>query len=59
MEKLDHSRRIAFENHYLICPRCASIVVSTDDYIKAMKTALGRLRSEEKTHRVRSGGPEK
>jgi len=59
MEKLDHSQRIAFDNHYLTCPRCASIVAGTDEYIMSMKTALGRLRSQEKTHRVRSGGPEK
>ena len=48
MEKLDHSRRIAFENHYLICPRCASIVASTDEYIRSMKAALKRIRSQER-----------
>ena len=49
MEKLDHSRRTAFENHYLICSRCASIVAGTDEYIRSMKAALGRLRSQEKS----------
>ena len=48
METLDRPARLAFEEHYLACPRCASVVASTDKYVRAMRTALQRLRMEEK-----------
>ena len=35
---------VAFEEHYLSCPRRASIVAATDQYNRSMKTALQRLR---------------
>ena len=44
METLERTARIAFEEHYLACPRCASIATSTNEYIRSMKAALRRLR---------------
>src|SRR5262249_30080000 len=60
---------LAFENHYLACPRCASVVASTDEYVRSIRRALERLRMEEKdggrrsrlTHRLvkpPTAGPE-
>jgi anti-sigma factor RsiW len=48
METLDPAARLAFEEHYLTCDSCASLVASTDEYIRAMRNALERLRSDEK-----------
>src|SRR5215510_10589852 len=48
MESLDRPASLAFENHYLACPRCASVVASTDEYIRSMRNALEQLRSERK-----------
>ena len=48
METLDRPTSLAFENHYLARPRCASVVASTDKYVRATRTALQRLRTEEK-----------
>ena len=48
METLDRPARLAFEAHYLACPRCASVVASTDEYIRSMRNALERLRTEKK-----------
>jgi uncharacterized C2H2 Zn-finger protein len=39
-----------FEDHYLTCPRCASIVATTDEYIRSMKAALWRFRPTEKAN---------
>ena len=49
METLDRPARLAFEDHYLVCPQCASVVASTDEYVRSMRTALERLRMERKT----------
>jgi hypothetical protein len=49
METLDRPARLTFEEHYLACPRCASVVASTDEYVRSMRNALERLRSEKKT----------
>jgi anti-sigma factor RsiW len=35
----------AFEEHFLICPRCACAVEDADKYVRAIKTAARRLRS--------------
>jgi anti-sigma factor RsiW len=43
---LDRQAALAFEEHYLACERCASMVADTEDYIRSMKTALQRLRPE-------------
>ena len=48
METLDRPASLAFENHYLACPRCASVVASTDEYVRSIRRALARLRMEEK-----------
>ena len=48
METLDRPARLAFEDHYLVCPQCASVVASTDEYVRSMRTALERLRMERK-----------
>jgi hypothetical protein len=48
METLGQPARLVFEDHYVACPSCASIVASTDEYIRAMRNALERLRTEEK-----------
>jgi len=69
METLDRPASLAFENHYLACPRCASVVASTDEYVRSIRRALERLRMEEKdggrrsrlTHRLvkpPTAGPE-
>src|SRR5262245_12346914 len=39
METLERTACIAFEEHYLACPRCTSIVTSTNEYIRSMKAA--------------------
>jgi anti-sigma factor RsiW len=59
METLGRSERLAFEDHYLTCPRCASIVASTDEYVRSIRSALERLRAEEKDSEVtrRTGTP--
>ena len=49
METLDRPASLAFENHYLACPRCASVVASTDEYVRSIRRALERLRMERKT----------
>ena len=48
METLDRPASLAFENHYLVCARCSSVVASTDEYVRSMRNALRRLRTEEK-----------
>jgi len=52
METLNRPARLAFEEHYLVCPQCASVVASTDKYIRKMRTALQRLRMKEKDSEV-------
>ena len=49
IETLDRPASLAFENHYLGCPRCASVVASTDEYVRSIRRALERLRMERKT----------
>ena len=49
METLDRPASLAFENHYLACPRRASIVARTDEYVRSIRRALERLRMEKKT----------
>jgi hypothetical protein len=44
METLDRNSRLAFEEHYLTCARCASIVETTDEFVRSMRNALRRLR---------------
>jgi hypothetical protein len=43
----------AFEDHYVGCPRCASIVENAQQYVRAMKTAAQRLRPKSETLRHR------
>src|SRR5262245_48996723 len=45
LERLGSNERLVFEHHYLICPRCASIVAATGEYIRAMKGALSETAS--------------
>jgi anti-sigma factor RsiW len=52
METLDRPARLAFEKHYLACARCASVVASTDEYVRSIRSALERLRAEEKDSEV-------
>jgi anti-sigma factor RsiW len=54
MGKLDRAERLAFEDHYLSCPRCASVVATSDVYVRSMKTALQRLRPESIRRQVQS-----
>jgi hypothetical protein len=54
MDTLDRAQRIAFEDHYFACARCASIVTDTNVYIRAMKTALRRLRPTIEARKVMS-----
>ena len=49
METLDRLTRLAFGEHYHSCPRCASVVASTDKYVCSIRRALERLRMERKT----------
>jgi anti-sigma factor RsiW len=46
MGRLPSKERVAFEDHFVTCTRCTDIVANADEYIRAMKTALRRLRSE-------------
>ena len=48
LRPLDRPARLAFEEHYLACPHCTSVVASTTKYVRATRTALQRLRTEEK-----------
>jgi hypothetical protein len=43
MGTLDRAAAVAFEDHYVICNRCAEIVEATERYVRAMKAAA-RLR---------------
>jgi hypothetical protein len=54
MGTLDQTARLAFEEHYLTCRSCASLVGSTDGYIRSMKAALRQLRTEGEMCKVRS-----
>jgi hypothetical protein len=49
METFDRPARLAFEDHYLSCTRCASVVVTTDESIRSLRAALRRLRYEGQT----------
>lgn len=44
MGRLPSKDRVAFEDHYITCTHCRGIVVSADEYVRAMKMALRRLR---------------
>jgi hypothetical protein len=48
MNTLDHPARVAFEDHYLTCARCASIVARTDEFVRSMRNALRQLRREKR-----------
>src|SRR5262249_6599365 len=59
METLDRPASLAFENHYLACPRCASIVASADEYIRSRGRRSSscdrrerRARTKSPTHRL-------
>ena len=52
METLDRPASLAFEEHDLACSHCASVVVSTDQYVRAMRTPLQRLRTDEKDSKI-------
>jgi hypothetical protein len=56
MGTLGRPERLAFEDHYLTCPRCASSVASTDEFVRSMRTALERLRPARKTRDARPAG---
>jgi uncharacterized C2H2 Zn-finger protein len=46
---------VAFEEHYLACPRCLAIVQETERYVRAMQIAAQRLRgSRPANHRPRT-----
>jgi hypothetical protein len=53
MNTLDHPARLAFEDHYLRCARCATIVASTDEFVRSMRNALEQLRRERRTRQGR------
>ena len=44
MGSLDKAEALAFEEHYLSCARCASIVEDAEHFTRAMKIAAQRLR---------------
>jgi hypothetical protein len=56
METLDLPERLAFEDHCITCVLCASIVAGTEEFVRSMRNALGRLGSEGRdspvTHRT-------
>jgi len=43
MGRLPGKERSAFEDHFIIYPRCTYIVARADEYVRAMKKALRRL----------------
>ena len=42
--RLPEEQRVVFEDHFLGCPRCSDSLQFTDDFIKAVRRAAGRLR---------------
>ena len=41
---LPEEQSAAFEDHFLGCPRCSERLQFTDDFIKAVRLAVDRLR---------------
>jgi anti-sigma factor RsiW len=43
---LPTEQAVAFEDHYLACDTCATVLYKTVDYVDAMRAAARKLRSE-------------
>ena len=46
MGTLSTEQRTAFEDHYICCERCATLLQETAAYVEAMRTAAKDLRSK-------------
>jgi hypothetical protein len=46
MATLSAEQKMAFEDHYICCERCATLLQETAVYVEAMRTAAKDLRSE-------------
>jgi hypothetical protein len=46
MGTLSTDQRTAFEDHYICCERCATLLQETDAYVEAMRTAAKDLQSK-------------
>ena len=42
---VDQDNLVAFEEHYLACPRCSAIVEETERYVRAMQSDGRRFRA--------------
>ncbi|MBK5291798.1 MAG: zf-HC2 domain-containing protein [Acidobacteriia bacterium] len=40
--RLDAEAAVAFEAHYLACPRCAQLVESTQDFLMSFRLLMSR-----------------
>jgi len=49
MGSLDRAEAVVFEEHYVACAQCASIVENTNRYVRGMKAAAARLRHSPQT----------
>jgi hypothetical protein len=43
---LSREQVIAFEDHYVVCNRCATLVEGTAEYVEAMRSAAKKVRPE-------------
>jgi len=46
MRRLDPAANAAYEDHYLLCGRCAGLLVAVDQYLRAMKAAAAQLEED-------------
>ena len=48
MRTLQKEQAIAFEDHYVTCSQCATVLQKTAEYIEAMHAVSRKVRSEPK-----------
>jgi anti-sigma factor RsiW len=46
MGTLPKGKATAFEDHYITCTRCATVLEKTDEYVDAMRAAAKELQSK-------------
>ncbi len=49
MELLPEGDAEAFNEHFLICPKCRAVVERADEYVRALKAAAAQIRRAEKS----------
>ena len=50
MGTLPTEQAVAFEDHYLACDTCATVLYKTVDYVDAMRAAARKIPSEPRNH---------